>query len=48
MKFTGQKTLAMFTRYNTVDGNNARLAMELLGGFLKEKSAPIVAPKESR
>jgi hypothetical protein len=48
MKLTGHNTLAMFTRYNTIDRDDAGLAMKMLSGFLKEKSAPIVFPREYR
>jgi len=33
MKLTGHKTLAMFTRYNTVDEADAREALELMEGY---------------
>ncbi len=45
MKLTGHKTLAMFTRYNTVDQADAKDAMEKLEGhYAKEggSSAAIV------
>ena len=45
MKLTDHKTLAMFTRNNTVDRNDARLAMEMLGGFLKGKKCSHSVPE---
>jgi hypothetical protein len=44
MKLTGHKKLAMFTRYNTVDRDDARLAMEMLGGFLEGEKCSCSAP----
>jgi hypothetical protein len=44
MKLTGHKTIVMFTRYNTVDRDDARLAMEMLGGFLEEEKCSHSAP----
>jgi len=35
MKLTGHKTLSMFTRYNTVDAADARQALDLMEGYLK-------------
>ena len=34
MKITGHKTLSMFERYNTIDGDDAREAIKRLGDFL--------------
>jgi integrase len=38
MKLTGHKTLAMFNRYNTVDQDDARQAMDRLNTFLLEQN----------
>jgi hypothetical protein len=38
MKLTGHKTLAMFHRYNTVDQDDARQAMDRLNTFLSEQN----------
>ena len=35
MKITGHKTMSMFERYNTVDGNDALEACRRLDEFLK-------------
>jgi hypothetical protein len=45
MKLTGHKTLAMFTRYNTVDSDDARLAMEMLCRFLEGAECSYNAPE---
>jgi integrase len=44
MKLTGHKTLAMFSRYNTVDSNDAKLAMEKLCRFLESEECSYSAP----
>ncbi len=44
MKLTGHKTLAMFSRYNTVDSEDARLAMERLCRFLESDECSLFAP----
>jgi integrase len=51
MKLTGHKTLAMFTRYNTVDDADAKDAMEKLESYFaksKEPTAAIVLQAEKR
>ena len=37
MQLTGHKTSAMFDRYNTVDEQDAKEALEKLNNFLKSK-----------
>ncbi len=37
MKLTGHKTLAMFNRYNTVDQQDAKQAMERINDLLAEQ-----------
>jgi hypothetical protein len=37
MKITGHKTTAMFDRYNTVDSEDARSAMDRYEGFLRNQ-----------
>lgn len=39
MKLTGHKTMAMFTRYNTVDGDDAKEAMGRFRDFLHRESS---------
>jgi hypothetical protein len=52
MKLTGHKTLAMFTRYNSVDEEDARQALRMMDGFFAQaKSAgnycrPTAGPKK--
>ena len=43
MKITGHKTIAMFERYNTVDGNDARDALRKLDDFLAIPAPEIVS-----
>jgi hypothetical protein len=45
MKLTGHKTIVMFTRYNTVDRDDARLAMEMLYRFLEGAECSYNAPE---
>ena len=45
MKLTGHKTIVMFTRYNTVDRDDARLAMEMLYRFLEGAEGSYNAPE---
>ena len=37
MKITGHKTTAMFDRYNTVDSEDARFAMDRYEGFIRNQ-----------
>ena len=37
MKITGHKTTVMFERYNTVDAEDARCAMNRFDGYLKNE-----------
>ncbi|MGA2518248.1 MAG: site-specific integrase [Thermodesulfobacteriota bacterium] len=43
MKLTGHKTLAMFTRYNTVDQADAKDAMEKLESYFGKAEEPTAA-----
>jgi integrase len=43
MKLTGQKTLSMFTRYNTVDQADAREAMQRLDSYFSRKDESTAA-----
>jgi len=38
MKLTGHKTLGMFTRYNTVDQQDAIMAIAMLDSYLAEQN----------
>jgi integrase len=42
MKITGHKTTAMFDRYNTVDSEDARVAMNRYEGFLRNQTTAIL------
>jgi integrase len=44
MKLTGHKTMAMFLRYNTIDEEDARVAMEKLDLFLAGEDCSHSAP----
>ena len=46
MKMTGHKTSAMFDRYNTIDQDDAKDALNKLNGFLKRQATEEVAPDE--
>lgn len=49
MKITGHKTMSMFERYNTVDGEDARAALKRLDEFLAlaaEKKTATASPFE--
>jgi hypothetical protein len=43
MKLTGHKTLAMFTRYNSVDQPDAKDAMEKLQSYFSKVGQPTAA-----
>jgi hypothetical protein len=45
MKLRGHKTPAMFTSNNTVDRDDARLTMEMLGSSLEEEKCSHSVPE---
>ena len=47
MKITGHSTREMFDRYNTIDADDAKSAMELFSGYLN-KSVPQNVPQEAK
>lgn len=47
MKITGHSTREMFDRYNTIDADDAKSAMELFRGYISSASGPQNGPQEA-